>query len=180
MTNKALVRVVFDQESIKKVLEIRRIVFQVGQNVSPLFENDGEDFKIDSCKNFLAEINGRPAGTCRIRTVYPFLKLERVSVLEEYREHGVGKELVNFVQNYATENFPNLLLKSFAQLDVVGFYSKLGWIPVDENVIIEQNIGHYLMIYPPKTVSLIENLEIMKIKNDSDDNRKIIKRLESL
>ncbi len=75
---------------------------------------------------FVAEERGKIVGILGIRDFGEFLELVAVGVLEEYREMGVGKKLVE-------EALKNLAGKNVYLLTTVpGFYEKLGFIKVDE------------------------------------------------
>lgn len=75
---------------------------------------------------FVAEERGKIVGILGIRDFGEFLELVAVGVLEEYRDMGVGKRLVE-------EALKNLAGRKIYLLTTVpGFYEKLGFVRVEE------------------------------------------------
>lgn len=75
---------------------------------------------------FVAEERGKIVGILGIRDLGEFLELVAVGVLEEYREMGVGKRLVE-------EALKNLAgRKVYLLTTIPGFYEKLGFAKVEE------------------------------------------------
>ena len=66
------------------------------EKIKPYIEEfwlDNEDLYYH--KFYIAEINGEPAGFGRIKRYGSICELATLGVLEQYREKGVGKKLVN-------------------------------------------------------------------------------------
>ena len=74
---------------------IRKEVFVIGQNVPPEIEWD--EFE-ESATHLICEIDGKIVGTGRISYFdkNKKVKVERVAVLEPYRNLGIGTEIVRF------------------------------------------------------------------------------------
>jgi predicted GNAT family N-acyltransferase len=130
-----------DAEHAGPAFEIRRQVFVVEQQVPP--DEEFDEFESASV-HFLATINGVPAGTARWRRTEKGIKLERFAVLDRYRSHGVGRELLQNVLKDVLPTDSTIYLHS--QLHAVTFYEKSGFKAVGE-LFYECEIPHYLMKY---------------------------------
>jgi predicted GNAT family N-acyltransferase len=104
---------------------IRRKVFVQEQGVSESLEIDGRDGEAWHLLALLAE---HPVGTLRVRRVEDgqVAKIERVAVLAEARGHAVGQALMQAALARAAAEGCRLA-KLHAQLQVQGFYAKLGF-----------------------------------------------------
>ena len=131
-------------EKINDSLKIRKKVFCEEQKVPEENEFDGLDY---NCIHFVAYKNNIAVGTARLREkssgVY---KIERLAVLKNERSQGIGKFITMYVIKEAIKfkNFLELILHS--QIQVSGFYDKLGFIKKGE-IFFEENIPHIKMIY---------------------------------
>ena len=110
------------KSEIDSIFSIRNQVFVVEQKVDATEEYDDDDEK---CTHFIAYNNGVACGTARWRFKDKgIIKLERFAVLKEYRNTGVGAELVKAVLldlPYATK------VMLHAQVHAVPFYEKMGF-----------------------------------------------------
>lgn len=119
---------------------IRRTVFVAGQGVSEEEEIDGLD---PLCVHFLAERDGVPVGTARLRPKEGFAKAERVAVLAEERGRSTGAAIMRALHAEAERlGFPRVMLH--AQVAVIGFYEKLGYV-AHGPVFDEADIPHRAM-----------------------------------
>lgn len=132
-----VIRVDRDEE-FNILFEIRETVFQDEQQVPEEIEVGDEHVST----HYLALFEGVPCGTARWR-ITPFgkVKLERFAVLKEYRGKGVGAALVKAVLREVPGGFTVYLN---AQIEVVDFYKKLGFLPEGE-IFEEANIQHQRM-----------------------------------
>jgi len=143
-------RVSFDRDSIATnapyahCLEIRRIVFTLGQGVPEDLEIDGLDEEAD---HFLAsKIDSReatPVGVARMRRLDQHAKAERVGVLASKRDHGVGRALMHALEMRARDLELEAVVLH-AQLGVISFYEKLGYEAHGE-IFDEAGIEHRSM-----------------------------------
>lgn len=125
------------QKEITDNFYVRGMVFVVGQKIDYEIEFDGLD---SECVLFSAYMDNLAVGAARLYRN----KVGRVAVLEEYRKHGVGKALMEFIEEYAKNN--NIKeLKLHAQLPVKDFYIKLGYIEKG-SIFQEAEIDHIKMI----------------------------------
>lgn len=160
------VQLVTTAAELKACMDVRRTVFIEEQKVEEVIEVDGQD---DVCIHFAVTVNNKTVGTCRLRHVGPFIKLERVGILVRERRRGVGKALCMAAMAHAATSFPKKLLIVYAQTPVVGFYRKLGMITVSE-VFSEAGIPHQTMILIPSS-DRISTLTIWdKSTADSEDH----------
>ncbi|MCX8159700.1 MAG: GNAT family N-acetyltransferase [Candidatus Saccharicenans sp.] len=75
---------------------------------------------------FVAEERGKIVGILGLKDYGEFLELVAVGVLEEYREMGIGKKLVEEVLKDLSDK------KVYLLTTVPGFYEKLGFEKVEE------------------------------------------------
>lgn len=129
MTTDVTVRVadfVHDRDAISA---IRSQVFQIEQGVDAALEFDGLD---DQAVHFLAYLNTQPVGTLRIRLIdSDTAKLERLAVLSQFRNYGIGKKLMETALEFLFDK--NIAdVRIHAQEAVIEFYQKLGFVPEGE------------------------------------------------
>jgi predicted GNAT family N-acyltransferase len=106
--------------------EIRRRVFVEEQGVAPHEEWDAHDEAASGTLHFVAQHGERALGCGRLRSVGKAAKIERVAVLPEAREQGVGRALMEAAETAAwRRGEPTLTIH--AQLPVLPFYERLGW-----------------------------------------------------
>jgi predicted GNAT family N-acyltransferase len=136
-----IVRIVENERDLERALAIRREVFVLEQGVP-------EDLEIDewepSSTHFLAWAGEAPVGTCRLRMLDPSTgKAERVAVLKSVRDAGVGRKLMEACEHHARQAGAKSLILN-AQIQVVPFYEKLGYVPVGDP-FMEAGIRHIKM-----------------------------------
>ena len=116
------IRPVKNKKEFDHVIEIRKQVFVKEQNVSLDLEVDGLDSETE---HFIAFFNERPIGCARIQT-NKRCKLERIAILKEHRNKGLGKELTKYLIKYCkNKNYNEIYLHS--QTYISSFYKKLGF-----------------------------------------------------
>jgi len=130
-------------EAKEEALSIRFDVFIKEQCVSPDVESD--EFDAVDPHWLVRTQEGVAIATARVTDKGDGVgKLERVAVLEEYRQHGIGRILVAQIENDAkTMGFTRMVLHG--QTHCQGFYEKLGYRVVDPTVFDEDNIPHIKM-----------------------------------
>ena len=117
----------------------------VEQQVSKALEWDGLD---DAAEHFLARRadDERPVGTARFRVVDGEGKAERVAVLGETRQGGVGRAVMEALEaRAATLGCPGIVLH--AQVEALPFYERLGYA-AEGPVYEEAGIPHRTMRKP--------------------------------
>ncbi len=123
----------------QKAFAMRIKVFVEEQGVDKSLEYEFED----ESTHFLALVGGVPAGTARWRQTENGIKLERFAVLEEFRQNGVGGELVKTILEDVQPT--NDIIYLNAQVQVVDFYAKYGFVK-EGNEFEEAGIQHYKMV----------------------------------
>ena len=123
---------------MKAAFAIRREVFCGEQDVPVAVEIDGLD---PVCRHYLARLGGDAVGTARTRRVGDGdMKIERVAVLKTSRGTGIGIALMDRI---LADNAGGRAVLN-AQVEVEGFYAKLGFIAEGE-VFQEAGIDHVRM-----------------------------------
>lgn len=116
---------------------VRGEVFIKGQNIDWEIEFDGKDHEAIL---FTCYKDNTPVGAARLLNN----KVGRVATISSYRKQGVGKAIMNAIEQYAKDNqIPQLVLN--AQCYVEDFYKNLGYNPVGE-IFLEADIEHIKMI----------------------------------
>jgi predicted GNAT family N-acyltransferase len=132
---------------IQKAYKLRIEVFVKEQNVPPDVECD----EYDKEANHVVAIDEK-SGECiacgRLVTMDGIAKIGRVAVKKDCREKGYGTKICRKLINMARKaGIRDIRLHS--QLEVAGFYEKLGFKPYGET-FMEANIEHIAMKLPLK------------------------------
>ena len=138
-----LIKVAQFDRDFAAIAAVRTSVFQIEQGVSAALEFDGLD---QAATHFLACDGDRAIGTARVRFLDGHTaKLERLAVLPNFRKHGVGRKIVETALEFlAGKNITDLRIH--AQISVVAFYQKLGFVTEGE-AFEEAGILHIKMNY---------------------------------
>jgi len=104
----------------------------------------GQVFVIEQAIDYAIEFEGDdhlcvPVGAARLKNN----KVGRVATLKDYRYHGIGRALMDYVEDYAKQKGIKLL-KLHAQKPVEDFYQKLGYVS-EGDIFYEADIPHVLM-----------------------------------
>jgi len=127
-----------DDSELEGAFEVRRKVFVEEQNVDPEveyeFENEGHFY--------ILLFDGAPIGTARWRYTTNGIKLERFAMLKEYRNRGLGKNLLAEVMKDVLPLNKKIYLHS--QVNAINYYKRAGFIEKGDH-FFEANIEHVLM-----------------------------------
>lgn len=105
---------------------VRQSVFIDEQDVPEAIEMDGKDGDAIHFVGYDTEKN-RPVGTARLRVVdVETAKIERVAVRAEHRSRGLGKRLMETVEDEARKQGCTRV-RLHAQTSVESFYHALGY-----------------------------------------------------
>lgn len=107
------------------VFWIRQQVFHIEQNIDPALDMDDEDEQAD---HFIAYWQQQPVGIARLRAYGDGTqaKLERVAVLQAFRQRGIGKAIAQAALTYAQQQgFTSVVL--YAQAQSASFYEQFGF-----------------------------------------------------
>ena len=129
---------------LETAFQIRKEVFVKEQGVPLEDEFDTFDKLNDVCHHILVYFNEIPVGTGRIRFVDNIGKLERICILQPYRKHGLGKVIIQTLEEIAREKEISKV-KLHGQTQAEGFYKKLGY-QTSSDVFMEDSGPHLLMI----------------------------------
>ncbi|MED0960710.1 GNAT family N-acetyltransferase [Bacillus paramycoides] len=128
---------------LETAFHIRKEVFVKEQGVPLEDEFDTFDRIGEECKHILVYYNELPVGTGRIRFVDGIGKLERICILKDYRKYGLGKVIIQLLEEIA-RNKEAIKVKLHGQTHAEGFYKKLGY-QTSSDVFMEDGIPHILM-----------------------------------
>lgn len=131
-------------KALDDAFDIRREVFINEQGVPEAVEFDDFDRLDSDAQHVLITYNGLPAATGRVRDIGTTAKLERICVKKSYRGYGLGKQVIDQLEELIkNENIDRFLLHG--QTQAIGFYEKLGY-KVFSDVFIEDGIPHVEMV----------------------------------
>ena len=122
-------------------LSVRRTVFIEEQHVPE--EEEVDQFE-NEATHFVLYDNEQPIGAGRFRTIDGVGKIERICVLSTYRNRGIGRIIMEAIEQYAKENGV-LKAKLNAQTHAQPFYEKLGYETVSD-VFMDAGIPHVTMV----------------------------------
>ncbi|MEA1010567.1 MULTISPECIES: GNAT family N-acetyltransferase [Bacillus cereus group] len=128
---------------LETAFHIRKEVFVKEQGVPLADEFDTFDQIDEECKHILVFHNELPVGTGRIRFVDGIGKLERICILKDYRKYGLGKVIIQALEEIA-RNKDATKVKLHGQTQAEGFYGKLGY-QTSSDMFMEDGIPHILM-----------------------------------
>lgn len=130
------------KDQMQKALKLRYEVFIKEQNVPPEIECDSYD-KTATHLIAVDEKTGECIGCGRLIIKDRIAKIGRVAVKKSHRNKGCGKKICQKLINIAFQSgITDIRLNS--QLDVVGFYKKLGFKEYGD-IFMEANIKHISM-----------------------------------
>jgi predicted GNAT family N-acyltransferase len=143
MTNapELLIKICLFTDESQAIRYIRETVFQEEQGISPELEWDGLD---EQCLHLVAKLGSKVVGVGRLRELTAeILKLERLAVLANYRQQGVGSEMVYTAIAYSKEQgYLQMILN--AQASSAEFYEHLGFTKIGKP-FTEAGIEHIKM-----------------------------------
>jgi predicted GNAT family N-acyltransferase len=124
--NHITVSVARDLNALMRVFALRSMIY-MGEQTCPFGEEfDGNDFS--AATHLLAEIDGEPVGTLRLRWFADFVKVERVAVKLEHRGGSVVRALFGEgIRLAAKRGFSRAL--GYIQIRLAPFWSRLGFQP---------------------------------------------------
>jgi predicted GNAT family N-acyltransferase len=134
-------KIFYNTPEYLEALTIRKEVFVKEQNVPEEIEID--EFECNS-HHFLLTQASVPVACGRMRLKSPYIKFERIAGLKSYRGMGLGRVLMENMQEFARLHYPELTPYMHSQVDAVPFYEKLGWTRQGE-IFFEAGIPHQAM-----------------------------------
>jgi len=129
------------------VFAVRHEVFVVGQGITSVPDQDGED---EQCEHVLAYIGHQVVGTARLKPIenagVKQIKVGRLAVLGSARGQGVGRRIMRAVNALLDERGVGGVMH--AQAYLTDWYTTLGWRAVGD-AFMEAGIVHRKMVYYP-------------------------------
>ena len=136
--------VIENEQQLQRALTIRKKVFVEEQHVPLEDEVDELDVLDGPCHHLLITTNDDEAvGTGRVRLIEQYGKLQRVAVLKNMRQFGIGRLIIAELETLAKQ-LGAQKTKLDAQVHAIGFYEKLGYT-VQSDVFLDAGIEHVLM-----------------------------------
>ena len=136
-------RIVTDSD-LETAFHIRKEVFVEEQGVPLADEFDEFDTLYGQCEHVLVYYDEQAVGTGRVRVVDGSGKLERICILKPYRKYGLGKKIIQTLEEIAKEK-GIAKVKLHGQTHAEEFYKKLGYM-TSSDVFTEDGIPHILMV----------------------------------
>ncbi len=134
------IEVASTEEQLKSAFHIRMQVFVEEQQVPMELEVD--EHEAESI-HFILYDGELPIGTGRLRSIYPFVKVERFCILAPHRRRGYGRHLMEAMEQYAIQH--NMTqLKLHAQTHAESFYTQLGY-QTTSDLFLEADMPHVVM-----------------------------------
>jgi predicted GNAT family N-acyltransferase len=137
-----VIKQVENEYELDRCLFIRKSVFVNEQGVPLDQEYDEWDNANTVIPHIIVYDGETPVATSRLRVVEGVAKLERICVMKDYRKYGVGKMLVDYMEQLAREQGLTQA-KLNGQTQAASFYERLGYVQSSE-VFLESNIPHVL------------------------------------
>lgn len=135
------IKIIETTEELRNAKEIRMKVFQQEQRISASTDLDGRDIE---ATHIVAYINEMPVGTTRVRRLYDgSAKIERMAVLREFRQRGIGDQILKYAIDLLRDNHIKIARLS-SQERVKGFYQRLGFKEVGD-IFDKAGIRHIMM-----------------------------------
>lgn len=126
----------------RESLTIRKKVFIEEQAVDESLEIDDLEYQTT---HLVGYYQGSPCCTARLYLKDPLhLKIQRVAVLKEYRNKGLGKVLLEEIENLAEHTFSARYLVLDSQDHAIPFYEKSGYTASGEG-FMDAGIPHHHM-----------------------------------
>ncbi|TVY02387.1 GNAT family N-acetyltransferase [Cohnella terricola] len=125
--------------------DVRVEVFVKEQGVPRDMELDEYDESPTACNHYIVEEGGKPIAAGRFKTFEPGVaKMQRIAVLRSYRGSGIGKFLLQAMEEEARRlGYRESVLD--AQCSAEAFYLKLGYVTESEEPFLDAGIEHVRM-----------------------------------
>lgn len=135
------VKAVESKKEKDDALSVRTAVFVKEQNVPPNIEVDQYE---EESIHFVGYKNNIPIAAGRIRFDGEYGKLERISVLKEYRGNSYGRKVIHAMEAEIL-NQGYVKAKLHSQTHAESFYKQLGYITISDE-FMEAGIPHITMV----------------------------------
>ncbi|WP_347550626.1 GNAT family N-acetyltransferase [Pseudalkalibacillus hwajinpoensis] len=136
-----LVTIADSKKEMDDAFQVRHTVFVEEQQVPADLEID--EYEKEAI-HFVAYDQQKPAAAGRFRVIDGYAKVERICVLSDYRKTGLGKQLMDAIEEQALKMELHKL-KLNAQTTAIGFYQKLGY-QISSEEFMDAGIPHVTMV----------------------------------
>ncbi len=146
MSSAVTIRKVETKSDHARSVQVRTIVFVVGQNVPSIREIDSDE---ESSHYFVALNDDEAVGTGRWRVDHDdasLAKVERLAVLDKTRGQGIGKQLMQYIIDDIKKNPAIKKIKLGSQDHAIPFYEALGFVICGPQYMDGGTIPHHDMI----------------------------------
>lgn len=134
-----------DKKVLDRCLKVRELVFTVEKGISKKIEVDSYDTINRESNHFLIQYQNEDVGAVRCLLLPDnSIKVQRFCVLKSYRNLGIGKETLQYIESYYKE-CGNEKMELDSKYSVHKFYEKCGYIRSSE-VFMEAGVEHVKMI----------------------------------
>jgi predicted GNAT family N-acyltransferase len=141
----AVVIPVRTEQQLQNCMQIRKEVFVEEQQIPLELEFDHYDQLGENSRHVLVELDEQYAAAARITPYGDHVgKIQRVAVRRAFRSRGIGKVLMEGLEEQARElGFQKVVLDG--QLHAVPFYEKLGYVVTSEEPFGDTGFLHHRM-----------------------------------
>ena len=135
------IKIVTTEEELQQAYHVRKTVFVEEQNVP--IEEEIDHLEEESTHFIVTNEDNEPIGAGRFRVVDSYGKVERICVLAEARTSGVGRALMEAIEQYALSQEIEIT-KLNAQVQAIPFYESLGYAIISDE-FLDAGIPHRTM-----------------------------------
>ncbi len=131
----------YENPLYQDAMKVRKAVFVDELGLDPEFDFDGLDME---AVHFLLTVNDQPVGAARWRETDEGIKIERFSIVKEYRGKGLGHVLLRYVIEDVLPSKKKIYLHAPEYL--MNFFVWNGF-EVESEEFDEAGIPHFKMFY---------------------------------
>ena len=135
------IKIVTNEEELQQAYQVRKIVFVDEQKVP--VEEEIDHLEEESTHFLVMNEHNEPIGAGRFRIVDNYGKVERICVLPQARSTGVGRSLMEAIEQHALSQGLEIT-KLNAQVQAIPFYKSLGYGIISEE-FLDAGIPHRTM-----------------------------------
>lgn len=135
------IKIVTNEEELQQAYQVRKIVFVDEQKVP--VEEEIDHLEEESTHFLVMNEHDEPIGAGRFRIVDNYGKVERICVLPQARSTGVGRSLMEAIEQHALSQGLEIT-KLNAQVQAIPFYKSLGYGIISEE-FLDAGIPHRTM-----------------------------------
>ena len=135
------IKIVTNEEELQQAYQVRKIVFVDEQKVP--VEEEIDHLEEESTHFLVMNEHDEPIGAGRFRIVDNYGKVERICVLPQARSTGVGRSLMEAIEQHALSQGLEITKRN-AQVQAIPLYKSLGYGIISEE-FLDAGIPHRTM-----------------------------------